>query len=156
MQTIFASHGAVELTAPLMMPGADPVTTKNAAQFMDVTGGIVHLPYDLTTPFARYIAQYQPSTASSSSHHYAAQSWKKYTFGHVYRQNIVGGQPRTALECDFDIVDRDTAHFVHDAEVVKVALDVLCRFPAFETKQLVFSVCHADIIHLFFVFFFFF
>ncbi|KAJ3151444.1 hypothetical protein HK101_001885, partial [Irineochytrium annulatum] len=118
-------HGAVALTAPLLMPvqgggresevaGADGAGAQRPVALLDSTGMVVQLPYDLTYPFARYLARVKN-----------VGYLKRYVFGRVFRPNLVGGQPGSYVECDFDIVTRTPNHMIPEAEVIKVALDVL-------------------------------
>lgn len=58
LRSVFHKHGAVELHAPLLLPRADVYSNeRKPVQLLDKTGKVVHLPYDLTVPFARIIAR---------------------------------------------------------------------------------------------------
>jgi translation initiation factor 2-alpha kinase 4 len=114
---------------------------------MDDSGSVLMLPYDLTLPFARYAA------------HKDIVSLKRYNVARVYRygarllfscpslpfltracssamtlhsKNPAGGQPRELFECDFDIIGPVASRSVHDAETIKVLVEVLDEF----SKQL--------------------
>jgi translation initiation factor 2-alpha kinase 4 len=113
---------------------------------MDDSGSVLMLPYDLTLPFARYAA------------HKDIVSLKRYNVARVYRcaesvsfslfsltesltpgvtnqhcsKNPAGGQPRELFECDFDIIGPVSSRSVHDAETIKVLVEVLEDF----SKQL--------------------
>ncbi|KAI9217821.1 hypothetical protein BC828DRAFT_417807 [Blastocladiella britannica] len=109
---VFRLHGAAYLSTPLMSPkvsvgggtgigpggmpsiqaGGEVGGGKRAAQFLDPAGNHVVLPYNLTVPFAQYLAR------TGTTH------MRRYVWGHVYRENVLGGQPRAAVEADFDIV----------------------------------------------------
>ena len=70
------------------------------------SGLVLALPFDLTLPFARYIA------------HNNIPQLKRYDIAKVYRKNPVGsGHPRELYECDFDIVGAPPLNAIHDAEV---------------------------------------
>ena len=102
---IFSRHGAVQLSAPLLMLRNDliydPELPKKPVQFMDSFGDLVQLPWVLTVPFARYISRaFQTSPQ--------LETVKRYAIDAVYRPNIAGGQPKRIIECDFDIVSRQT------------------------------------------------
>lgn len=73
----------------------------------------MQLPHDLTLPFARFIARTQ-----------SVREMKRFVFDRVYRQNVVGGQPRHVYECDFDIV-RPSPSLMDEVEVLIVATQVL-------------------------------
>lgn len=110
---IFERHGAVKLSAPLLMLRNDdiydPELSKNPVQFMDSFGDLVQLPWDLTVPFARYISR----TFQTAPH---LETVKRFAIDPVYRPNIVGGQPKRILECDFDIVTRLPPDMMAEAE----------------------------------------
>ncbi|KAJ3150466.1 hypothetical protein HDU86_006639 [Geranomyces michiganensis] len=117
---VFARHGAIEIRAPLLMPKRDDVycdVGRKVVELVDSTGCIVHLPYDLTAPFARLI--------SRVSQNLGILPLKRYSIDHVYRCNAVGGQPKTILECDFDIVTSNLGNMCPDAEVIKVVFEML-------------------------------
>ncbi len=55
---IFRLHGAALFETPLIAPKTDKVLAKtNPAAYLDPTGVLVQLPYTLTVPFARAVAQ---------------------------------------------------------------------------------------------------
>ncbi|KAI8909361.1 kinase-like domain-containing protein [Powellomyces hirtus] len=118
---VFGRHGAIEIRTPLLMPKRDDlyceVAGKKVVELVDSTGCIVHLPYDLTAPFARLI--------SRVSQNVGILPLKRYSIDPVYRCNAVGGQPRTILECDFDIVTSNLGNMCPDAEVIKVVFEML-------------------------------
>ncbi|KAI8587008.1 kinase-like domain-containing protein [Geranomyces variabilis] len=117
---VFARHGAIEIRAPLLMPKRDDLyceVGRKVVELVDSTGCIVHLPYDLTAPFARLI--------SRVSQNLGILPLKRYSIDHVYRCNQVGGQPKTILECDFDIVTDKLGNMCPDAEVIKVVFEML-------------------------------
>ncbi|KAI9098889.1 kinase-like domain-containing protein [Phlyctochytrium arcticum] len=117
---IFQRHGAVHLPAPLLMPKSDlydPPSLKKPVELLDSSGNIVHLPYDLTAPFARLVAR--------CSQTIGPLPLKRFTIEPVYRCNTVGGQPRSVLECDFDIVTTHLSNMCPEAEVIKVVMELL-------------------------------
>ena len=120
---------------PLLMPRIPIHDFKQAVYLMDSGGGIVELPYDLTVPFARYISRNNVSFL------------KKYTFGHVYRQNIVGGQPRFVREVDFDIVHTiPCPKMTYDAEVIKVVIEILNEFKSIRSENICIHLNHPKFI----------
>ena len=73
------------------------------------------LRYDLTVPFARYIAQNKIS------------SMKRYHIGKVYRRDnpkMLRGRYREFYQCDFDIAG-DFDAMVPDAECLKIIVEIL-------------------------------
>ena len=68
------------------------------------------LRYDLTVPFARYVAQNK------------IQSIKRYHIAKVYRRDqpyMSKGRYREFYQCDFDIAGSNSAPMLPDAECVK-------------------------------------
>eukprot|EP00842_Homolaphlyctis_polyrhiza_P005296 jgi/Hompol1/5768/HPOL_004721-RA len=117
---VFTDHGAVPLLSPLIVPKTDDISdiyvSKRPAELLDSTGNIVQLRYDLTVPFARMISRMSlPPTLPI----------KRYAIERVFRGNVAGGQPRTLLECDFDIIYRKSQTMLAEAEVIKVLCEVL-------------------------------
>lgn len=73
------------------------------------------LRYDLTVPFARYVAQNKISTM------------KRYHIGKVYRRDnpkMTRGRYREFYQCDFDIAG-DFDAMVPDAESIKIVVEIL-------------------------------
>lgn len=98
---------------------------------MDCSGQLVELPHDLTLPFARFISR-SPAGMGDV---------KRFVFDRVYRQNIVGGQPRHVYECDFDIV-KPFYSMLDEVEVLKVGCEVLQESAEF----LIIKVNHASVL----------
>lgn len=80
---------------------------------LDSAGQIVELPFDLTRPFARFVAQN------------GITDMKRFAFERVFRSSSTGGQPRQPHECDFDIVSSSGHEVIDEAEVLKVAVEVI-------------------------------
>ena len=64
----------------------------NFANYIDESGVCITLPYDLTLPFARYVA------------HNNVRKLKRYSFAPVYRRLGYASHPKSFVEADFDIV----------------------------------------------------
>merc|ERR1712106_621695 len=76
------------------------------------------LRYDLTVPFARYVAQNK------------IQNIKRYHIAKVYRRDqpyMSKGRYREFYQCDFDIAGANAAPMLADAECVKIVDDILRR-----------------------------
>ncbi|ORX52231.1 hypothetical protein BCR36DRAFT_582732 [Piromyces finnis] len=140
MTNIFRNHGAIEMdNTPLLMPKTDIHDYKNAVYLMDSGGGIVELPFDLTVPFARYMSRNN------------VPFLKKYTFDRVYRQNIVGGQPRFVREVDFDIVHSiPCPQMTYDAEVIKVVVEILNEFESIKNQNICIHLNHPKLVNAIF------
>lgn len=82
-------------------------------QLMNHAGGIVTLPTDLQTPFARYISR-------------SNVMWmKRYSVDQVYfERKLVGLHPKVNTELAFDIVAPSPGSFLADAEVLATLSDI--------------------------------
>ena len=133
--SIFRRHGAVETSRQGLIPRSPYYTNNNVAELLDRSGALVQLPFDLTLPFARTIAQQ------------SGVSEKSYAFGMVFREASTGVAPRSVREADFDIVSYDTKDLaLKEAEVIKVMDEILDEFPPFSTTPMCFHISHSTLI----------
>lgn len=120
---IFKKHGALPIRTPvfelksilLNKYGDD---SKLIFDLKEQGGDICSLRYDLTVPFARYLAQN------------GIQKIKRYQSGEVFRRDqpaITKGRYREFLQCDFDIAG-SYGEMLADAEVIKIAAECLKGF----------------------------
>lgn len=120
---IFKKHGASPIRTPvfelkeilLNKYGDD---SKLIFDLKDQGGDLCSLRYDLTVPFARYLAQN------------GIQKIKRYQCGEVFRRDqpsITKGRFREFLQCDFDIAG-SYKDMVADAEVIKIVDECLDSF----------------------------
>ncbi|KAI9264773.1 kinase-like domain-containing protein [Sporodiniella umbellata] len=140
MAKTFRRHGAIEVSAPLLIPKNDLYewNWKTPVYLMDSRGSLNQLPYDQTVPFARCVARQK-----------GFSELKRFTFDKVYRENQSGGQPEAVFEADFDIVHKETAAFmVPDAEVLKVVEEVLEELPPYKNGNFYFMINHTNIADL--------
>ncbi|SPO23931.1 related to GCN2 - ser/thr protein kinase [Ustilago trichophora] len=130
-------HGAVEFTAPLIVPPNGLYTAnEKIVQMLDRTGRVVHLPYDLTVPFARVFAR-------SSN-----QRFKRYEISNVYRENVVaGGQPRAVLAASFDIVSPEKSAAA-EAEALALVEEVLEEIPGVASENWVIHINHEVVLSM--------
>ncbi|KAK4995059.1 eukaryotic translation initiation factor 2-alpha kinase [Elasticomyces elasticus] len=136
LQSIFRRHGAQEGTRPLLLPRSTYYTSPNVVQLLDPSGNLLQLPFDLTLPYARYLA--------TDPH---APRGRTYTIGKVYRDAVTGGPPRSNNEADFDIVS-DEPDTVIDAEVLKVVDEVIDAIPSLASSQVCYHVNHTNILEV--------
>ena len=110
---VFTRHGAIQVSSPLLMHQNNqvypPDTFKKPVRFLDPSGEILQMPWDLTVPFARFMSR----TLQNTPH---LTMVKRFAIDAVYRRNVVGGQPKSILECDFDIVTRSIGNVTAEAE----------------------------------------
>jgi len=118
---IFRKHGAVEIDTPVFelketLMGKYGEDTKLIYELADQGGEMLALRYDLTVPFARYMAtQNYPSI-------------KRYHIGKVYRRDdpiMTKGRFREFYQCDLDIVGTNYGKMIPDSECLKVATEIL-------------------------------
>ncbi|KIX96759.1 uncharacterized protein Z520_07479 [Fonsecaea multimorphosa CBS 102226] len=135
LKSIFRRHGAVEVGRQSIFPKAE--FYPHAATFLDSSGLVVQLPYDLTLPFARTLGQSPPNYS------------KTYCFGTVYRAAAPGSQPRQFPEVDFDLISNSAKDLpLKEAEVMKVLDEVLTEFPALAARCWTIYLNHADLLDL--------
>lgn len=118
---IFKKHGAVEIDTPVFelketLMGKYGEDSKLIYELNDQGGEILALRYDLTVPFARYMATNNFS------------SIKRFHIGKVYRRDdpiMTKGRYREFYQCDLDIVGSNYGKMIPDAECLKVAVEIL-------------------------------
>ncbi|XP_058097409.1 histidine--tRNA ligase, cytoplasmic [Magnolia sinica] len=115
---VFKRHGAVALDTPVFelretLMGKYGEDSKLIYDLADQGGEICSLRYDLTVPFARYLAMYNINT------------FKRYQIAKVYRRdNPSKGRYREFYQCDFDIAGQYEV-MEPDFEVIKVLTELL-------------------------------
>ncbi|KAM3594076.1 uncharacterized protein V6R79_001838 [Siganus canaliculatus] len=122
---IFKKHGAVRLQTPLLLPrnrklydGSEP------ACFMDHSGMLVTLPYDLRMAFARFVARNKIT------------QMKRYSIERVFRpRKLDRAHPRELLECAFDIITPVTNSLLPDAETIYTISEIVQEFPALQERN---------------------
>jgi histidyl-tRNA synthetase len=118
---VFKLHGAVTIDTPVfelkeVLTGKYGEDSKLIYDLQDQGGELCSLRYDLTVPFARFLAM--------------NKSWKqmkRYHIGKVYRRDqpvITKGRFREFYQCDYDIAGVYEP-MVPDAEIFKVMVDLL-------------------------------
>ncbi|KAI0401601.1 hypothetical protein F4802DRAFT_579719 [Xylaria palmicola] len=115
----FARHGAVQLDTPVfelknILAGKYGEDSKLIYELADQGGEDLALRYDLTVPFARYLAMN------------GIQQIKRYHIAKVYRRDqpaIARGRMREFYQCDFDIAGEYDA-MIPDAEILRIVNEV--------------------------------
>ncbi|XP_035388430.1 eIF-2-alpha kinase GCN2 isoform X3 [Electrophorus electricus] len=133
---VFKKHGAVRLQTPLLLP-----RTKNLyegcelACFMDHSGMLVTLPYDLRVSFARFVAK------NNISH------VKRYIIERVFRpRKLDRAHPRELLECAFDIVVPVMGGLLPDAETIYTVSEVIQEFSALQERNYNIYLNHTNLL----------
>ncbi|KAL2630304.1 hypothetical protein R1flu_014990 [Riccia fluitans] len=117
--SVFKRHGAVALDTPVFelretLMGKYGEDSKLIYDLADQGGEILSLRYDLTVPFARYLAMNK------------VENMKRYHIARVYRRdNPAKGRYREFYQCDFDIAGAQYPSMIPDFEVLKVLTEML-------------------------------
>ncbi|XKL60195.1 hypothetical protein PGB90_001211 [Kerria lacca] len=120
--SVFKRHGAVTIDTPVfelkdVLTGKYGEDSKLIYDMEDQGGEILSLRYDLTVPFARYLAMNKISNI------------KRYHIGKVYRRDnpaMTKGRYREFLQCDFDIAGQYDP-LIADVECVRIGYEILNR-----------------------------
>lgn len=129
---VFRKHGAVEIDTPTfelkhILTGKYGEDSKLIYDLADQSKSKHSLRYDLTVPFARYMATYTN-----------IKKIKRYHIGKVYRRDqpvMTKGRFREFYQCDFDIAG-EYGRMIPDAEVLAVMQEILeaVEIPDFKVK----------------------
>lgn len=122
LEGIFQKHGAMTIDTPVfelkeILAGKYGEDSKLIYDLKDQGGEICSLRYDLTVPFARFLAMNQ--------HLYPQM--KRYHIGKVYRRDqpaLSKGRMREFYQCDYDVAGSFDP-MVPDAEVLAVVVEAL-------------------------------
>ena len=122
---VFKKHGAVEIDTPVFelketLMGKYGEESKLIYDLNDQGGELLSLRYDLTVPFARFMAVHNIS------------SIKRYHIGKVYRRDnpqMSKGRYREFYQCDFDIAGPNYGKMIPEADVIKVVVEILTQLP---------------------------
>ncbi|KAH9994154.1 hypothetical protein F4779DRAFT_218767 [Xylariaceae sp. FL0662B] len=117
---VFKRHGGVTIDTPVfelkeILAGKYGEDSKLIYDLADQGGEICSLRYDLTVPFARWLAMNKD-----------VQSIKRYHIAKVYRRDqpaMTKGRMREFYQCDFDIAGVYDA-MLPDAEVIRIVTEV--------------------------------
>lgn len=121
---VFKKHGAVTIDTPVfelkeILTGKYGEDSKLIYDLADQGGELCALRYDLTVPFARFLAM---------NKHF--RQLKRYHIAKVYRRDqpiMTKGRFREFYQCDFDIAGANFEPMLPDAEVFKVIHEILTR-----------------------------
>jgi len=119
---IFKRHGGVTIETPVfelkeVLSGKYGEDSKLIYDLQDQGGELCSLRYDLTVPFARYLAMNKN-----------IKTMKRYQIAKVYRRDqpaLNRGRYREFYQCDLDIAGAFYEPLVPDAEIFKIAYEGL-------------------------------
>ncbi|XP_006831844.1 PREDICTED: eukaryotic translation initiation factor 2-alpha kinase 4 [Chrysochloris asiatica] len=133
---IFKRHGAVELCTPLLLPRNRQICEHNeAALFMDHSGMLVMLPFNLRVPFARYVARNN------------IMNLKRYCIERVFRPRKLDRiHPKELLECAFDIVTSTTNSSLPTAEIIFTIYEIIQEFPVLQERNYSIHLNHTTLL----------
>ncbi|ESO08078.1 hypothetical protein HELRODRAFT_156647 [Helobdella robusta] len=134
----FKKHGAVSIDTPVFelketLTGKYGEDSKLIYDLADQGGEVLSLRYDLTVPFARYVAMNK------------IQNIKRYHIAKVYRRDnpaMTRGRFREFYQCDFDIAGQYDP-MLPDAECVKLAAEILTSL---NIGQIIIKVNHRKLL----------
>ncbi|KAI8581388.1 hypothetical protein K450DRAFT_279165 [Umbelopsis ramanniana AG] len=120
--TVFKKHGAVTIDTPVfelkeVLTGKYGEDSKLIYDLKDQGGEECSLRYDLTVPFARFLAM--------NGKEY--QNFKRYHIAKVYRRDqpaMTKGRMREFYQCDFDIAGVYDP-MIPDAEILRIVVEAL-------------------------------
>jgi len=118
----FKRHGAVTIETPIFelketLTGKYGEDSKLIYDLQDQGGELCSLRYDLTVPFARYVAMNR------------VKQIKRYQIGRVYRRDnpiMTKGRYREFYQCDFDIAGEYDL-MVPDSEALRLMVEILTQ-----------------------------
>lgn len=119
---VFKRHGAITIDTPVfelkeVLMGKYGEDSKLIYDLQDQGGELCSLRYDLTVPFARFLAMNKNIS-----------NMKRYHIAKVYRRDqpaLTKGRYREFYQCDFDIAGAGLQPLLPDAEVFKVIHEIL-------------------------------
>lgn len=119
---VFKRHGAVTIETPVfelreVLMGKYGEDSKLIYDLQDQGGEICSLRYDLTVPFARFLAMNKN-----------IKTMKRYQIAKVYRRDqpvLTKGRFREFYQCDIDIAGGNYESMLPDAEVLKIIHEAL-------------------------------
>ncbi|KAF7488789.1 Histidine--tRNA ligase [Sarcoptes scabiei] len=117
---VFKRHGAMAIDTPVcerkdVLTGKYGEDSKLIYDLQDQGGELLSLRYDLTVPFARYLAQNK------------IQNLKRFHIAKVYRRDnpsVTKGRFREFYQCDFDIAGKYDS-MIPDVECLRIIYEIL-------------------------------
>lgn len=128
---VFTRHCARRLEIiPMRLLGDSSQFIRSTVKLLTDGGDMIELCQELRLPFVNWIVANQKS------------SFKRYEISCVYRRPIGHSPPNRYLQGDFDVIGGASA--LTEAEVVKVAMDIITRF--FHPESCYIHLNHGDLL----------
>ncbi|MGA2544979.1 MAG: histidine--tRNA ligase [Rectinemataceae bacterium] len=121
LEKVFRSYGFVPIDTPaleyaeVLLGKGGGETDKQVYRFQDKGGRDVALRFDLTVPFARFMAEHVDELYLPFRRYHMAKVWRG--------ENTQRGRYREFMQCDFDIVGTDSASA--DTDIILLIADAL-------------------------------
>lgn len=138
LEEVFESYGFLPIDTPVLeytevlLGKGSGETDKQLYRFMDNGKRDVSMRFDLTVPFARFMATYSQELP---------MPFKRYHINKVWRgENTQKGRYREFMQCDFDIVGCDTA--LADFEILSMMSD---SFKKIKIDEVDFRISHRSL-----------
>jgi histidyl-tRNA synthetase len=107
VEAVFRGFGFLPIDTPaleyteILLGKAGGETEKQVYRFTDNGGRDVSLRFDLTVPFARFVAEHRDKLSFPFKRYHIAKVWRG--------ENTQKGRYREFTQCDFDIIGADSA-----------------------------------------------
>ncbi len=121
LEGVFRSYGFVPIDTPaleyaeVLLGKGGGETDKQVYRFQDNGGRDVALRFDLTVPFARFMAEHVDELYLPFRRYHMAKVWRG--------ENTQRGRFREFMQCDFDIVGTDSASA--DTDIILLIADAI-------------------------------
>jgi histidyl-tRNA synthetase len=121
LEKVFRSFGFVPIDTPaleyaeVLLGKGGGETDKQVYRFQDNGGREVALRFDLTVPFARFMAEHVDELYLPFRRYHMAKVWRG--------ENTQRGRYREFMQCDFDIVGTDSASA--DTDIILLIADAI-------------------------------
>lgn len=138
----FRSYGFVPIDTPaleyseILLRKSDGETEKQVFRFTDNGGRDVALRFDLTVPFARFIAEHKDELYFPFKRYHIAKVWRG--------EKPQAGRYREFVQCDFDIVGSDSA--ASDFEILSLIRQALFSI---DVKNITIRISHRGLFNVF-------
>jgi histidyl-tRNA synthetase len=126
LERVFRSFGFVPIDTPaleyaeVLLGKGGGETDKQVYRFQDNGGRDVALRFDLTVPFARFMAEHVDELYLPFRRYHMAKVWRG--------ENTQRGRYREFMQCDFDIVGTDSASA--DTDIILLIADAIAALDA--------------------------
>ncbi|KAM4690200.1 eIF-2-alpha kinase GCN2 [Rhinophrynus dorsalis] len=133
---VFKRHGAVKLHTPLLMPRSKTVSDSSEyASFMDHSGMLVTLPYNLRIPFARFVARNNITNL------------KRYCIERVFRPRKLNRcHPKELIECAFDVITSAMNSYLPISETIYTIYEIIQEFPVLQERNYSIYLNHTSLL----------